>query len=92
MVRKMALKNKPQDKGLAGKAKESKIPKSILEQVYRRGAAAWATGHRPGATREQWAMARVNAYLYLLRNGRPSNPNYTTDNDLLPKGHPRSSK
>ena len=24
-------------------------------------------------------------------NGRPSNPNYKQDNDLLPKGHPRAS-
>jgi len=30
--------------------------------------------------------------LYLLRNGRPSNPNYKQDNDLLPSGHKRSSK
>jgi HK97 family phage prohead protease len=34
----------------------------------------------------------VNAYLYLLRNGRPENPAYITDNDLLPKDHPRSSR
>jgi HK97 family phage prohead protease len=37
-------------------------------------------------------MARVNAYLYLLRNGRPENPAYVTDNDLLPSGHPKSSR
>ncbi len=59
----MALKNSAQNKGLTAKAKASKVPKAILEQVYRRGAAAWATGHRPGATREQWAMARVNSFI-----------------------------
>jgi HK97 family phage prohead protease len=37
-------------------------------------------------------MARVNAFLYLLRNGRPENANYVTDNDLLPEGHPRSTR
>lgn len=37
-------------------------------------------------------MARVNAYLYLLRNGRPKNAAYVTDNDLLPEGHPKSSR
>ena len=37
-------------------------------------------------------MARVNAYLYLLRNGRPKDSKYTTDNDLLPSGHPKSSR
>jgi hypothetical protein len=38
---------------------------------------------------KQWAMARVNAFLYLLKNGRPQNRNYTTDYDLLPKDHPK---
>jgi hypothetical protein len=37
-------------------------------------------------------MARVNAYLYLLRNGRPQDAKYVTDNDLLPADHPKSSK
>ena len=63
-----------------------------LKAVYRRGAGAYSSSHRPGKTRDQWAMARVNAYLHLLRTGRPENKNYTQDNDLLPAGHPRSSK
>ena len=29
----------------------------------RRGMAAWKTGHRPGATEQQWGYARVNAFL-----------------------------
>jgi hypothetical protein len=36
-------------------------------------------------------MARVNAYLYLLRNGKPQDAKYVTDNDLLPSGHPKAS-
>ena len=64
----------------------------MLRTVFRRGAGAYSTSHRPGMTRNQWAYARVNAYLYLLRNGRPENPAYITDNDLLPKDHPRSSR
>lgn len=75
-----------------GDAASKKATMSALKAVYRRGAGAFSTSHRPGMTRNQWAMARVNAYLYLLRNGRPSNPNYVTDNDLLPSGHPRKSK
>ena len=63
-----------------------------LRSVFRRGAGAYSTSHRPGVTRDQWAYARVNAFLYLLRNGRPSNPKYITDNDLLPEGHPRSTR
>jgi len=64
----------------------------MLRSVFRRGAGAYSTSHRPGITRDQWAYARVNSYLYLLRTGRPQNPKYVTDNDLLPQGHPRSTR
>ena len=63
----------------------------MLKAVYRRGAGAFSSSHRPGMTRDGWAYARVNAFLRLLKSGRPANPNYKQDNDLLPKGHPRSS-
>jgi hypothetical protein len=43
-------------------------------------------------TRGQWAIARVNAYLFLLRNGKPKRAAYVQDNDLLPAGHPKSSR
>jgi hypothetical protein len=64
----------------------------MLKAVYRRGAGAFSGSHRPGMNRNQWAMGRVNAYLRLLKSGKPANAKYTTDNDLLPSGHPRSSK
>jgi len=63
-----------------------------LAAVYRRGAGAFSTSHRPGVTRGQWAMARVNAFLYLLRRGNPQNAAYITDNDLLPADHPKSTR
>lgn len=64
-----------------------------LKAVFRRGAGAYSTSHRPSVTsRTQWAVARVNAFLRLLATGKPKNPKYVTDNDLLPKGHPRSTK
>ena len=49
--------------GLQKKADKSGIPYSILKKVYDRGMAAWRTGHRPGATQQQWAYARVNSFL-----------------------------
>lgn len=64
----------------------------MLKAVYRRGAGAYSVSHRPGMTRNQWAMGRVNAFLRLLKSGKPSKSSYTTDNDLLPAGHPRSTK
>lgn len=74
------------------KGKGSKATLGMLKAVYRRGAGAYSTSHHPKMSRDGWAIARVNAFLYLLRNGKPSNPNYKQDNDLLPKSHPRSSK
>tara|TARA_R110002020_G_scaffold46539_24_gene132420 strand:- start:321 stop:2063 length:1743 start_codon:yes stop_codon:yes gene_type:complete len=74
------------------KGKGSKASLGALKAVYRRGAGAYSTSHAPKMSRDGWAMARVNAFLYLLRNGRPSNPNYKQDNDLLPSSHPRSTK
>lgn len=72
------------------KGKGSKATMARLKAVYRRGAGAFSTSHAPKMSRHGWAMARVRAFMYLLRNGRPSNPNYKQDNDLLPKGHPRA--
>lgn len=48
---------------LKNKAKSSGIPLGILRTVYRKGMAAWKTGHRPGVTQQQWAMARVNSFI-----------------------------
>lgn len=74
------------------KGKGSKVTLGQLKAVYRRGAGAFSTSHHPNMSRDGWAIARVNAFLYLMRNGRPSNPNYKQDNDLLPKSHPKSTK
>lgn len=70
----------------------TRVTVGALKAVYRRGAGAFSVSHRPGMTRGQWAMARVNAYIYLSRNGRPKNAAYITDYDLLPSSHPKSSK
>ena len=47
---------------LVKKAEKSGMPYSILKKVYDRGMAAYKTGHRPGATPQQWALARVNSF------------------------------
>jgi hypothetical protein len=59
-----------------------------LKSVYRRGAGAFSVSHRPGMTRNQWAMGRVNAFLKILKTGRPENRRYVGDNDLLHADHP----
>ena len=74
-----------------GKDNWSKTNLRALKAVYRRGAGAFSVSHRPGMTRNQWAMGRVNAFLSLLMTGK-AKASYTTDNDLLPSGHPWKKK
>lgn len=69
-------------KGVDGVAKTTKVPKRIIQQVYDRGAAAWATGgHRPGATQAAWAMARVYSF---VTGGKTAS---TADADLRAKAN-----
>ena len=49
--------------GLVNKSEKTGVPYSILKKSYDRGMAAWKGGHRPGASQQQWAFARVNSML-----------------------------
>jgi hypothetical protein len=51
------------EKALKTKSEETGVPIGIIRIIMRRGMAAWKTGHRPGATEQQWGYARVNAFL-----------------------------
>ena len=65
-----------------------------LSAVFRRGVGAYRTN--PASVRptvnseEQWAFARVNSFLRVLRTGKFRSGRH--DTDQLPKGHPQSSK
>lgn len=65
-----------------------------LTSVFNRGIGAYKTNPqsvRPSVSSpEQWAYARVNSFLYALRNGKFRSGKH--DTDLLPKGHAMSSK
>lgn len=62
----------------------------MLKSVYQRGVGAYNTSHSPAVkSSQQWALGRVNAFLYLVKNGRPENPKYDGDYDLLPTKHPK---
>ena len=58
-----ALKNKV-------KEHNSKYSKKVtlgqLKKVFRRGAGAFSSSHRPGMTRVGWSMARVNMFLKMV--------------------------
>lgn len=77
-----------------GNAKTKRTNVRTLSAVFDRGLAAY-TGN-PSSVRptvnsaSQWAFARVNSFLYVLRNGRFRGGKH--DQDLLPSGHPQSSK
>lgn len=62
----------------------------MLKSVYQRGLGAYNTSHSPNvSSAKQWALARVNAFLYLVKEGRPENKKYDSDFDLLPTKHPK---
>ena len=86
-----SLKDKVESHNKSVTSESRKVTMSQLKAVYRRGAGAFSTSHRPDQNRNSWAMARVNAFLQLVKSGKPSNSKYVQDNDLLPKGHPKSS-
>ena len=69
----------PKAKSIAERAKATGIPTNVLQQSYNRGLAAWRTGHRPGATPQQWGYARMSS---LALCGKT---HYTTDADLVRK-------
>jgi len=77
-----------------GDAASKKTSTRTLVAVFRRGVGAYKTN--PGSVRptvksaDQWAYARVNSFLYVLRNGKFRSGKH--DTDLLPSGHPMSSK
>lgn len=74
------------------KSPSKRVDLGMLKAVYRRGAGAFSSSHRPNvSSREQWSLARVKAFLKLVGTGERKKA-YNTDLDLLPKGHPQKSE
>ena len=59
-----------------------KVTLGMLKKVYRRGAGAFSTSHRPGQTRGSWAMARVNMFLKMMRGGKVKKSYRAADQDV----------
>ena len=55
----------PTAKSLKAKSIATGIPYNVIKEVYDKGLAAWATGHRVGATAQQWGYARVHSFIML---------------------------
>ena len=77
-----------------GNVNSKKATFSMLQKVFQRGDNVFKT--HPGskktdeASPEQWAFARVDGFLQAIRSGKFKRKPY--DTDLLPKGHPLSTK
>jgi hypothetical protein len=69
----------PDAKSLEQKAAATGVPLKYIKESYNRGLAAWRTGHRPGATEQQWGYARVHSFLMCGKTY------HTTDSDLVKK-------
>lgn len=73
-----------------GSKKGKRVTLRMLSAVFRRGVGAYRTN--PESVRrnvtgpDQWAIARVNAFLYAVRTGRFRSGQF--DRDLLPRDHP----
>jgi hypothetical protein len=74
----------PNVKSLEDRAKVTGVPLQYIKESFNRGMAAWRTGHRPGATQQQWGYARVSSFLL---KGKTY---YTTDSDLVKKAKKES--
>ena len=92
---KKGIENKVKDHNEKhGNKKGKRVTVRMLSAVYVRGIGAYRTN--PQSVRsnvqseEQWAMARVNAFLRAVVTGRFSGGKF--DLDLLPRDHPLSSK
>lgn len=66
----------PDALSLEQKAAATGVPVRFLKESYNRGMAAWRTGHRPGATQQQWGYARVHSLLLCGKTAQ------STDSDL----------
>lgn len=89
-----ALEDKVETHNAKNSGAGKRVTLRMLTAVYERGIGAYR--NNPGSVRpnvasaEQWAYARVNAFLQAVRTGRF--PRTAFDTDLLPEGHPLSSR
>jgi hypothetical protein len=74
-----SLKNKVKEHN---EKHSKKVTLGMLKKVYRRGAGAFSTSHRPGQSRGSWAMARVNMFLKMMRGGKVKDSYRKADQDV----------
>ena len=75
----------PDATSLEQKSEVTGVPLKFIKESYNRGMAAWRTGHRPGATQQQWGYARVHSMLLCGKTY------HTTDSDIVNEAKQHSS-
>jgi hypothetical protein len=75
----------PQAKTLEERSQVTGVPVRYLKDVFRRGSAAWRSGHRPGQTTHSWSYPRVSSFLLCGKT------HYTADADLVRKARRESA-
>jgi hypothetical protein len=69
--------------------RDKRISLSIAKAIVRRGMGAYSKSHRPTIkggkpnSRVAWGLARLNAFIYKVINGKSKSGKYSQDNDLL---------
>jgi hypothetical protein len=76
----------PAAKSLEAKAAATGVPLKYIRESYNRGMAAWRTGHRPGATQQQWGYARVHSFLLCGKTYHTTDSDIATDAKKSSKG------
>ena len=76
----------PKATSLKQKASATGVPLRYIKESYNRGMAAWRTGHRPGATPQQWGYARVHSLLVCGKT------HYGPDSDIVRNARKTSKK
>lgn len=82
-----AIENKVAEHNKAHNNK--KVTISAAKAVVRRGMGAYSTSHRPTISggkpnsRVAWGLARLNAFLYKIVNGKSESGKYSQDDDLI---------
>jgi hypothetical protein len=67
----------PGKKTLKQRSAVTGVPLKYIDTVFRRGSAAWRTGHRPGQTTQSWSYPRVSSFLLCGK------AHYTADADQV---------
>lgn len=74
----------PEATSLKQKSEATGVPLKFIKGSYDRGLAAWRTGHRTGATEQQWGYARVHSLLCFGKTAQ------TTDSDIVKRAKAES--